>query len=873
MQVYDSYMGILRISPEPIDGNENSTVDDVSQKLSQLKDASGEDRRLELSDSDGNMFKIYFVPKAFMQKTYKSNGLEAVIHIQTALEKPIYSSNELNVRSTLELDKIGPSQAEGQPGTERLSRLVVRATGQTSLDGSKWVLYPTESPNDSNYFNEKNKLELFDPEGEENHYYEVQDALLQKPLSWYNQSDIKASEIVRKEDGVTPLRTMNVFEEGVPILHTRDYVLGIYDCHNVKTQESAAETEGWSIQDLASRGWIDTSQFHSDNMPQNGDYFTKLSWIRIDNLVWDMLREILNGNVRHYKGRYRELGYDVVENGDGKGFQPTGNVNFDNTNFFRFENGHGQGYLSLSQAAASTPFGFLEENGELLGQDVAPGVIMYNAMPLHRYMFHVMRQRAYNYTKEEHASVPTSGDWRQEVGQLKENEIITEYAMFNPSFTNNLSKNFLLCDGREISSEHKVSVYENYPSINTNNFKLFVPDDQKMGCARDANGIPLQQQLSDDTIYYSLTKTPSLLSPHEAAPRLIRGASYYIDNYKNSASDPNRDMEGDSVKENIDVYTFNRDKNLGHKIKYPTNEANAIYSYNFNAFRKDKHDHHIFSAPNAVPTSKRVIRECMTLSQQGKITVTSNNDDGSVPNHSIPLPDEDFNSSRPWRIENGFYSSGWLNGSRPIPTGMLWYECDGDKSAYGNPNFSDKAVYLYNGNGENRQPQTLAGNNLKWWCARASEQEGMNPIAVCGGWNYVWRNYWWRKCARYRIMGKCTGHYENHVKVPVQGAGSYYVATYVDDTDVIMNMGITSIPYENVHFLGGVNEGSLDKRLWYEKNDTLEINNDGNNISLTHPWDHNRNKPSVKYGTGNQFLINDYIPQTPSMSLLPLIRI
>lgn len=76
-------------------------------------------------------------------------------------------------------------------------------------------------------------------------------------------------------------------------------------------------------------------------MPQNGDYFTKLSWIRIDNLVWDMLREILNGNVRHYKGRYRELGYDVVENGDGKGFQPTGNVNFDNTNFFRFENGHG----------------------------------------------------------------------------------------------------------------------------------------------------------------------------------------------------------------------------------------------------------------------------------------------------------------------------------------------------------------------------------------------------------------------------------------------------------------------------------------------------------------------------------------------------
>lgn len=99
------------------------------------------------------------------------------------------------------------------------------------------------------------------------------------------------------------------------------------------------------------------------------------------------------------------------------------------------------------------------------------------------------------------------------------------------------------------------------------------------------------------------------------------------------------------------------------------------------------------------------------------------------------------------------------------------------------------------------------------------------------------------------------------------------MAKYVDETDVLMNVGLTSIPYENVQLLGGVNQGALEKRLWFEKNDALELNNDGNNISLTHAWDHNRNKPSVKYGAGDKFLINDYIPQTPSMSLLPLIRI
>jgi hypothetical protein len=48
------------------------------------------------------------------------------------------------------------------------------------------------------------------------------------------------------------------------------------------------------------------------NSPFNGiesfDYVTKLSWLRVDNLIWDALEEILSGELRHYNGRFNNLG-------------------------------------------------------------------------------------------------------------------------------------------------------------------------------------------------------------------------------------------------------------------------------------------------------------------------------------------------------------------------------------------------------------------------------------------------------------------------------------------------------------------------------------------------------------------------------------
>jgi hypothetical protein len=74
-EVYDSYMGILRISPIEVNGKD---MDDVTSILNTLVDIDGSIDKdgtreknsiitVRLSDSDGNALPITFIPKAFNQ--------------------------------------------------------------------------------------------------------------------------------------------------------------------------------------------------------------------------------------------------------------------------------------------------------------------------------------------------------------------------------------------------------------------------------------------------------------------------------------------------------------------------------------------------------------------------------------------------------------------------------------------------------------------------------------------------------------------------------------------------------------------------------------------------------------------------------------
>lgn len=873
-EIYDSYMGILRISPELYDKGDND-MDDITPKLNSLYDADGNPRQIELSDSDGNMLGIYFVPKAYRTTLYDGTERD-IINITTSIGSlddenvpSLYVSEMMNIRSTLDI-------GTGNEDKKRQSGLVIH-TKNVASDSNRWLLYPSECPNDARYFNDKNKLGLID-ESAVNKYEYVQNILLEKDPSFYEENGLFDGDETVKINGRV-LLTKNINEEAIPVMHTRDYVLGAYQGHSIKTSNSSSVSP--SINDINSEGWIDSS-LYSSIQPHDGDNITKLSWIRIDHLIWETLDQVMKGQIRHYKGRYRQLGYGAISNDEsGYGYDSINDVNLNLGEFFGDPNVSAEqnGDLALTPGAQTTPYGFLQENGELLGQDVAPGLIMYNAMPLHRYMFHIMRQRAQN-LKSEYDECNKQGvakdiqtEWKKEISDFNDNELITPYKIMNSSFTNSMTKNFVLCDGRSIKSDE---IYNSYPSINTNNRNIFVLNDAGFKCMRNSSNHMVPVYISEDAVsgvYQYLKQTPQLLSPHESAPRIIRGASWDIDN--NSYTNVNYDGAGISAASKNYHFSKNQyggdgssaldEPSICKPRNYQTGDANTIYNYNFNTVPKSNHTHNVFAVGDEPPYIELKIRQTTSFSGHADVEKYSNDWHGSI----MPFPDEDYNSQRGWRITNGFRTDAWLNSNRPIPTGMLWYEYN-NPSPYGYPDMTGQVVYTFNGKDKKAQ-ERYSGRN-KWWFARASEQEGLNPVTYKGGWNCQWGNYWHRKCARYRVAGKCLGNYNQYFRPELSGAGAYQISVMHDSGSP---MGITSLPFEDSRLLGGAEIGSLSKRLWLEKDERRNLLNDKNNISMTHAWDCHRNKPSVKYGADeeNIFYINDYIPQTPSVSLLPLMRI
>jgi hypothetical protein len=112
-EIYDSYMGILRISPNEINGTE---IDDATQLLNTLYDEDKKQRtEIILSDSDGNILPITFQPRAFEQSVIKRNStntidteskvdvlnVSTIIGVSGGTKGNLYVSDTLKCRSTL----------------------------------------------------------------------------------------------------------------------------------------------------------------------------------------------------------------------------------------------------------------------------------------------------------------------------------------------------------------------------------------------------------------------------------------------------------------------------------------------------------------------------------------------------------------------------------------------------------------------------------------------------------------------------------------------------------------------------------------------------------------------------------------------------
>lgn len=331
-EIYDSYMGILRISPN-LDSN-GKMVDDPTNFLTTIGCQD-----IQLSSSNGDPLPVHFVPYVFstpnvltisegnmIRETKDIVNVSTDTTITNYASGNTYVSNEFIARSTIQL-------LDSSETSKKKSKIAIAYGCSNTDDNEKAdcegiLLYPIESPNDSTYFNNKNGLGLFDPNNSKPRTEQVEESLLKKSQQWYNttiNNDVyclnetdehyneinptKAGKNVQSHRVIANNQFVNQFNddnEEVPVLYTRDYILGHYEGHSQKTNKD-------------NRNAMKTHYLPSDSQiyeAEETDNVTKLSWVRFDNLVWECLDEVLSGKIRHTNGRYDNLGTGLNSEGN-----------------------------------------------------------------------------------------------------------------------------------------------------------------------------------------------------------------------------------------------------------------------------------------------------------------------------------------------------------------------------------------------------------------------------------------------------------------------------------------------------------------------------------------------------------------------------
>lgn len=588
-EVYDSYMGILRISPNLTYGVEEDDATDLLNTLVDFRNVYEDEQKqkqikVQLSDSDGNMLPVYFIPRAFnTEVTLRENGnnyksYENIINICTWSDNTVFVSNKLDIRSTLSL-KIKDTISQNNISLITIVTGGQKNTIQNTPQANAILQYPIENPNDDYFFNKDNNKYpinntidqfLFSTEDERPRHEQMESNLLNQKLDWYK--NVITEEIKRTgEDpqvkvGDKYVNTFNVHNEDVPVFYTRDYILGHYEGHTVK-----GVTQFGTVKEQ----WIDSQSKAYDVSLSENSILTRLSWIRIDKLIWDAIDEIISGKIRHSgSGRYTDMGA-----------QTHSGTKIEKELFGIGLNEEGDTELNTEYSVGSNSY---TKTAPILGQGVQPGLIMYHAMPLHRYWFHRCRQIVYNMGRY---NVLSGKEWSDYVGITKEVNDLKTYndenlitAASRASITphHSLVKDFLLCNGQTVN-------FENYPNISLTNANLLVNDEQgkeaevdkKLGIFPNrTSGIPqwetgtygaIRGSISDDKGEH--IKTPNLFAFNEAYPRFIRGLSWETDESWDSDYESGR--EYNLPTNSLDDYTAtltSPSKNRIHSSRYKLRE-------------------------------------------------------------------------------------------------------------------------------------------------------------------------------------------------------------------------------------------------------------------------------------------------------------
>ena len=310
------------------------------------------------------------------------------------------------------------------------------------------------------------------------------------------------------------LNTFNNNNEDIPILYTRDYILG--------QQEGDTHLKVEDVKDT----WINPSSMAYAASIPNGR-ITRLSWLRFDNLIWEALEEILQGKIRHTSGRYTDMG-----GSDNSG-----------TSIEKELFGIGESIAGGISVTDKNTDDFATVTGPILGQGVQEGLIMYHAMPFHRYWFHRCRQVLYNMKRWDtlRGEKPDEDEYesyegiKTEVHDLQDfmkTGLITSACKASITPHHSLVKDFLLCNGNEVS-------FENFPNISLMNGNLLKTE--KPGKEAELVNDKFQNKTSwddkgDSATYLALKNTnsgkqggiklPNLFTFNEKYPRFIRALNW-----------------------------------------------------------------------------------------------------------------------------------------------------------------------------------------------------------------------------------------------------------------------------------------------------------------------------------------------------------
>lgn len=933
-EIYDSYMGIMRISPNKYYSKD---TDDTTLMLETLVDINGafkedddttdncNEVKVQVSDSDGNLLPIFFIPKAFRTNVLIrkdgvfTNELKDLINITTFSDSQILVTNNLIVRSTINL--INP--------VEKKSKVVIisgcnpkSTTNTISGDNIKILSYPIENPNDDKFFNLRNKHDLFDPNSTIPRHEQMETNLLKKNLDWYKKI---INEYKEKHNGEDPQvkingKFINIFNdnnEEVPVLYTRDYVLGHYEGHALSKNDFSEVKEKWIGEDGAA-GKISKADI------------TKLSWIRFDNLVWDALDEVLSGKVRHVNGRYNDLG----ESGEKS-------YSIANTLFGKL------GDVTLSNDKTLWD----KDTAPLLGNGVQEGMIMYHAMPFHRYWFHRCRQIIYNmerwetlYAQKNNNNKPNN--WSQytgiindvqEIKDAKASGLITGTCKASITPHHSLVKDFLLCNGKEAS-------FLNFPNINLSNYNLFkinnpgkeVEIDDTTKCFPERNKEDDTSQTWTSGTYKALCETsnenskiklPNLFSFDEAYPRFIRSFDWEINDDVNTTvnfgetttyssedwKDPTRIILHSDKQESVSV--LQKDilgKKLSIDIKKPF-KTYGLHYFNFDILSpKPKHRHYLFSSVSGGNDSKNTSFYTKTLYEYGYSSLSYK----ATPLNG-GLPSGNFNfSTTTWGYDWLDYCIN-LNRTHfqaftPIPNlGMMLWNGDiytgstkGSLTAIenGTTNFgfinAQNQQYMFDSNFKLSKTvnnvslqnvSTVDYNNLnivrtqrfkrKQQSIKLNESESMIPISSQGFARYqIITNHKWKRKKSWgsRATGrKWDTEYGTSI---INNVGGYQLKSFTGSGEKIGWSCYTSLPYENTEYLGYGNPNLIsDDYLDLNYNSHNKTKNPADyyiNHNVTDKWKQTnvvRNK-KVFYG-GKKIDANIESPYPSYMNLIPLIRL